>query len=142
MICKELMKTQVECVTQDEAVEVAARKMRDANIGFLPVCDRQMKVLGTLTDRDIAIRVVAERLPIATKVQEVMSKEVVSCRPEDDIRRAEELMGQKQKSRILCLDANGKLAGVISLSDIAQREEASRTARIMREVTGREARVH
>ena len=63
MKCKDIMKTDIECVSPQASVQEAARKMRDQNIGFLPVCEANMKVIGTVTDRDITIRAVAEGLP-------------------------------------------------------------------------------
>jgi CBS domain-containing protein len=139
MLCEEIMKRDIECLSSQDTVQAAARKMLDANVGFLPICDVSKKVLGTLTDRDIAIRVVATGKPDTTRVADVMTKEVVACRPKDDIDKAEQLMGKNQKSRILCVDDAGKLVGVISLSDIAQRD-GSHVAQTMREVTEREAR--
>ncbi len=141
MRCEEIMKRDVECLGLDDTVGQAAIRMRDTNIGFLPVCDEAGKVVGTLTDRDIAVRLVAAGDPPTTKANEIMSREVVSCRPADDISVAERLMGDHHKSRILCLDEDGALAGVISLSDIAQHEEGTRAAQTMRDVTAREARL-
>jgi CBS domain-containing protein len=116
--------------------------MRDENIGFLPVCDDKSKVLGTITDRDIAIRVCADdRACSKTQIADVMTREVIACRPGDDIGRAQQLMSKHHKSRILCTDDSGKLVGVISLSDIAQRM-ADAGAQILREVTTREAQTH
>jgi len=71
-----------------------------------------------------------------------MTPEVVACRPDDDVTDAEQLTGKRQKSRMLVTDENGRLVGVISLSDIAQVEEASRASETMRQVTHREARPH
>ena len=116
--------------------------MRDANIGFLPVCDPSRKVLGAITDRDIAVRVVADGRPPTTAVGDVMTREVVACRPEDDVRRAEELMGKQHKSRMIVADEQWRLLGVISLSDIAQVEDASRASQTMKQVTEREVRPH
>jgi CBS domain-containing protein len=98
-----------------------------------------MQVLGTITDRDIAIRLVAESRPATTPVNDLMTREIVACKPTDDIRKAEQLMGTQQKSRIMCLDDAGRLVGVISLSDIAQREKGDWAARTMKQVTEREA---
>ena len=140
MRCEHIMKRNVECVSPGDSVQTAAMRMRDQNIGFLPVCEKDMKVLGTITDRDLAIRILAEGRPAATSVHDVMTDEVIACRPEDELRRAEELMGRHHKSRIMCVDGNGVLAGVISLSDIAQQDKASRAAQTMRGVTEREAR--
>jgi len=139
MRCEHIMKRNVECVSPGETAQAAAMRMRDENIGFLPVCEKDMKVLGTITDRDLAIRILAEGRPAATSVREVMTDEVIACRPEDDLRRAEELMGRHQKSRIMCVNEIGVLAGVISLSDIAKQEKASRAAATMRSVSQREA---
>ena len=142
MRCEEIMKRDVECVEPTKPVQDAARRMRDANIGFLPVCDPSRKVLGAITDRDIAVRIVADGRPPTTAVGDVMTREVIACRPDDDVRRAEQLMGRHHKSRMICTDEEGRLLGVISLSDIAQVEEASRASQTMKQVTEREARPH
>lgn len=140
MKCYEVMKRPVSCVSPKDSCQDAAIKMREENVGFLPVCDAHRKVVGTVTDRDIAIRLVAERHEPTTSVEEIMSRELVSCFENDDLRQAEELMGQYHKSRILCLDAKGFLVGVISLSDIARVEEASRVKDTWRRVAEREVR--
>ncbi len=59
MRCEEIMKRDTECVSPTDTIERAAAMMRDANVGFLPVCDAEKRVVGTITDRDIAIRLVA-----------------------------------------------------------------------------------
>jgi len=139
MRCEEIMKHDVVCVSQDDAVLKAADKMRKENVGFLPVCDRSGVVIGTITDRDITIRVVAEGLsPSTTLVRSVMTNEVIACRPNDDVHFAEELMGQKHKSRILCTDDKGRIQGVISLSDIALWD-SERALQTMQQVASREA---
>jgi CBS domain-containing protein len=99
-------------------------------------------VLGALTDRDLAIRVLAHSRPLSTKAGDVMTRGVVACRPDDDVQRAEQLMGQHHKSRVLCTEADGRLVGIISLSDIAQSEDDRRTAQTIRRVTEREAVQH
>ena len=142
MKCAEVMKRTVECLLEDDTVEEAARRMRDANIGFLPVCDRNRKVVGTLTDRDIAIRVAAENLVAGDcVVGRVMSTEIVSCGPEDELAEAEGLMGQHRKSRIVIVDGAGVIQGVISLSDVVDRESPRRASVTMREVISREMRL-
>ena len=136
MLCEDIMKTDVESVSPVDTIEDAARKMRDENLGFLPVCDETRQVLGTITDRDIAIRAVAESLPASTPVEDVMTSEVVSCSPKDSIDTALQLMAENHKSRIMCLDDEGRLVGIISLSDIAQLVgDASET---LRQVSDRE----
>lgn len=138
MICSEIMKSSIECAAPTDSAGSAAKKMRDHNVGFLPVCDENLQVLGTLTDRDLAIRVLAEGRPDTTPVADLMTHEVVACRTSDNLSRAEELMGLFRVSRMLCVDEDGLLAGVISLSDIAQHETLSRAAQILRDVTMRE----
>lgn len=139
MRCEDLMKRDVISVGPDDTVQLAAKRMRDGNVGFLPVCEGSGRVLGTVTDRDIAIRAAADdRLPSACLVREVMTSELVSCRAADDLSRAERLMGSRKKSRLLVTDGDGLLQGVLSLSDIAQFEGARRTGATIREVSSRE----
>jgi len=137
MRCEELMKKDVRFVSPRDTVEDAAIRMKDHDVGFLPVCDQSRKVLGTLTDRDIAMRVVAGKKPSSTFVEEVMTDEVIACRPEDDVQDAQLVMAENHKSRIICCDPDGRLLGVISLSDIAQHagDTASET---LRDVSARE----
>jgi CBS domain-containing protein len=140
MRCEDIMKRDVECVSPQDTVQTTAARMRDQQVGFLPVCDAKKSILGAVTDRDLAVRVLAAGLPATTRVEQVMSPEVIACRPEDDLRRAEELMTRNHKSRIMCVTEKGVLMGVISLSDVAQAENASRAARTMRGVSEREIR--
>jgi CBS domain-containing protein len=141
MQCSTLMKTDLECCGVDETIEDAAARMKDRCVGFLPVCQGRTKVLGTLTDRDIVVRVVAAGLNASeTKVSEVFSREVISCSPDDDLTVAEALMSKHKKSRILCLDRDETLVGVISLSDVARVETGARSAALLRSVAQREAR--
>lgn len=139
MQCREIMKHDVQFVSQNETIQTAARKMRDANIGFLPVVDETQRVCGTVTDRDLAIRALAEARLADTPVASVMSREVVACNPADDLSAAESLMTSRKKSRVMCIDTDGRLAGVISLSDIAQAEGSRKAAKTLRGVTQREA---
>lgn len=139
MRCDEIMKQNVECAMPEDSVEDAACKMRDHNLGFLPICDDAGRVLGALTDRDIAIRVVAEGKPNSTRVEEVMTPDVVATKPEDNLETAEQLMAKHHKSRMMCIDSDGRLAGVISLSDIAQHHQQA-ASDTLREVSAREAR--
>jgi CBS domain-containing protein len=139
MLCSEIMKSEIECLSPIDAADIAARKMRDHNIGFLPVCDEALHAVGTLTDRDITVRLVAQNLPLATPVGELMSMDVVACRPTDHVRKAEELMSLHRVSRILCVDDDGTIAGIISLSDIAQHESPALAVQTLKDVTAREA---
>jgi CBS domain-containing protein len=141
MKCEEVMKGDVECVSPRDTVENAAARMRDENVGFLPVCDESGTVLGTITDRDIAIRVVAGKRPGSSLVEAAMTRDVVACRPGDDLEHCEELMAEHHVSRVICVDAAGRLVGVISLSDIAQIDEDGHASDTLRQVSEREARI-
>jgi CBS domain-containing protein len=138
MLCEEIMHRDVECVSEDDVALVAAEKMRRAQIGFLPVCDGSGRMVGALTDRDITVRLVAEDRPTTTRVRSIMTNEVVTCRPNDDLHHAEQLMADKHRSRIVCTDAKGCPVGVISLSDVAQWEP-ERAPDLLRAVSEREA---
>jgi CBS domain-containing protein len=141
MLCRDIMKGDVQCVTARTTVAQAAAIMRDEQIGFLPVCDEARNVIGTVTDRDIAIRVVAENEPADQSVDLFMTTDVVACRSDDDLAIAQDLMGEMQVSRIVCLDEDGELDGVISLSDIAQVGDGTDATATLRSVTVREARM-
>jgi CBS domain-containing protein len=142
MQVEEIMKREVSCCSGGETVQVAARKMRDEEVGFIPICDDQGVPVGTLTDRDIVIRACAEALSVETALcADVMTPEVVACRPEDDLSRVEELMSENQVSRVMVCDEDKKLVGVVSLSDIAQLDEGGRASDVLRDVADREVQV-
>jgi CBS domain-containing protein len=139
MRCEEIMKRQVQSSGERETLQRVAEKMALSNIGFLPVCDEAGKVLGIITDRDITIRAVAKNRAGDTAVAEVMTRAVVSCRDSDDLAVAEQRMIQHRVSRVVVEDGEGRLCGIISLSDLAEREPGRRAAIVLREVASREA---
>jgi CBS domain-containing protein len=139
MRCEKIMKTNVQCLSPDATAVDAARRMRDENIGFLPICNTEGRVLGTVTDRDLVLRAVAEGKGGDTRVSDLMTTEVVSCSPQESLGAAEKLMAENHKSRIVCVDDERKPVGVISLSDIAKHERGTRATRTLRAVTEREA---
>jgi predicted transcriptional regulator len=98
--------------------------MRDDNVGPVPVVSdlHEKKLLGIVTDRDLAVHVVAEgRDPKTVRVEEIMSRKLVNCKAEDDYEKALELMGKYQVRRIPVVDQNGLLVGIISQADVARR---------------------
>lgn len=137
MRCSDIMKRDVQRLLLDDTLLTAARIMRDTHVGFLPVCADD-RVVGVLTDRDITIRVAAEDWrPSSVRVSEVMTQEVISCNPHDSIQVAERLMATHHKSRIVIVDAEGALLGLISLSDLVKREDLLRAAETVRDVATR-----
>jgi CBS domain-containing protein len=133
------MKKWVVFVSPDDVVQLAAVKMREHGVGFLPVCGVDNKPVGVITDRDIAIRAVAEGKPANTKVSAVMTADAVFVSDEDDLSAAEDLMVRRQKSRIMCTDDNGGVSGVISLSDLPGFESARKSGAVFAKVAEREA---
>src|SRR5438270_7781655 len=102
MQCKQIMRQNVQFVRGDDEVGSAAETMRNAEIGFLPVCDLENnKIVGTLTDRDIAIRLVAERKSPATPVAQIMTRVLIFCHSNENVDKARELMESHQVSRII-----------------------------------------
>jgi CBS domain-containing protein len=142
MRCEELMTIEVATVRVGEEVQAAARLMRDLNAGCIPVCQRDGTVVGVLTDRDIAVRLVAEGRSPATPVEEVMTDDLISCLPQADVREAERLMRAHQVSRILVIDDDGRLAGVLGLADLAQSEDARTVGQVFGDISGREFGIH
>jgi CBS domain-containing protein len=139
MRCREIMKTDIESCWDMDSVADVAERMRVRGVGFVPVCDDGGEVVGTITDRDIAVRLVAQRLPHHTPVHRIMSTGPVTCSPEDTLAFAEDLMRRFHKSRIICIDDRMRPVGVISLSDVASQDFPWRAGRTLREVSWREA---
>lgn len=141
MKCSEVMKTDIECASFNASVTSVASRMRDRNIGFMPVCAEDGSAVGTITDRDLALRVLAEhRNPEATTIGEVMSSGVVSLSANQELTDAELLMSKHKVSRIVVLDDAKRPVGVISLSDVAELEGGRLASAVLRSVSQREAR--
>jgi len=120
MKLRDVMTREVEVIGPDTSLMEAAEKMRALDVGALPVSEGAGKVLGILTDRDIVIRAVAQgRDPRMVKAREVMTTGVEYCQVDDDIRDAADHMREKQIRRILVLDDDKKLVGIVSLGDLA-----------------------
>ena len=140
MRCNDIMKVHVEtCWVMDSCADVAER-MRSCGIGFLPVCNDAGEIVGTITDRDLTVRLLAYRMTYDTPVYRVMSTGPVTCKPEDALSFAEELMRSCHKSRIVCVNAQMVPVGVISLSDIAEADFSWRAGKMLRDVSSRERR--
>ncbi len=141
MRCEEIMQQDVFSVSAGESVLDAAAIMRDRNIGFLPVLDEDGRAVGTLTDRDIAIRLCANDLrPSELCIADVMTTDVVSCGADEELRTCEQLMKQFQKSRVIVVDDEERVVGIISLTDIATLDTQRHAARTLRQIAVRDFR--
>lgn len=120
MKIKEIMTSDVEVVRPDDNLQTAAEKMRRRDVGFLPVCDGQ-RLVGTLSDRDLAVRGVADGLdPKSTPVKELATSNVVWCFEDDTIADAAKKMQTGQIRRLMVIRrGDKKLVGVVSLGDLA-----------------------
>ena len=124
MKVKDVMTQNVVTVAPEESVEVAARTLTQYNIGALPVCSAGGKLCGVVTDRDLVTRCIASnRLPGKTSVRDVMTGQVIAAQPDMDIGVAAHLMGRQQVRRLPVVD-NGKLCGMLSLGDLACRDNS------------------
>ena len=138
MRCSEVMLSHVFTCRKGEPARKCAEVMRDERVGFVPVVDGDGKALGIVTDRDIALRLVAAGRGPETPVEQLMSSGLLSCRPDDELSDVEARMAKDKKSRALVLDEEGRCAGVISLSDIALVDAPDHVGKLLREVTQRE----
>jgi len=119
MQVREIMTCGVEVIRPDSTLQEAAQKMKMLDVGPLPVCDGQ-RLVGMITDRDITVRGVAEgRDPRSTPVGEGMTPEVHFCFDDDDVAEAARLMKEKEIRRLLVLNRDKHLVGVLSLGDLA-----------------------
>lgn len=118
----EIMSTDVQVIEPQDTLRHAARLMQDRDVGALPVSDGN-RLLGMLTDRDITIRCVAVGLdPAQTCVSDVMTADVEFCTSDQDTEEVMRLMGDQQVRRLPVLNAEGKLVGIVSLGDLAVRQ--------------------
>ena len=125
MTLRDVMTQPVIRIHPDESVVVAARTLTHYNIGALPVCGSDGRMCGLVTDRDIVTRCLASgRSPAQTTVRDVMTSGVVTVRPDMDTALAASLMGRRQIRR-LPVTENGRLCGIVSLGDLAVKEETS-----------------
>lgn len=119
MYIRDVMTKDVEVISAESSLSEAAQKMKERNIGIVPVVEGE-NILGVLTDRDIAIRSVADgRDPLKTVAGEVMSSGFFWCYENHDIREAAQMMRDNQVRRVIVLDHRDKIAGIVSLGDLA-----------------------
>jgi CBS domain-containing protein len=137
--CQDVMTGDPVCCTPDDSVQRAAQLMKQEDIGPILVCDSRdsKKLVGIVTDRDLAVKVVAEgRNPESTRVGDIMSRELHTCRPEDDLETALQTMQERQVRRIPVVDRQNRVVGIIAQADVATRlDEANRTAEVVEEIS-------
>src|SRR5262245_30388963 len=123
MQVRQVMTRGVEAVDPENTLEEAAKKMKDLDIGLLSVLEND-RPIGVLTDRDVAVRSTAQgEDPTRDKVRDVMTPEVICCFDDEDVAEAGQLMKQKQVRRLLVLNRQNRLVGILSLDDIGVKTD-------------------
>jgi CBS domain-containing protein len=122
MRCSEIMTRDVRTATREMTLREVGSMMREGDMGSVPVVENG-RLIGIVTDRDIVVRCVAEGLDPETSVSKAMTTEIFSVKPDDFAFEAVRLMGDKQVRRVPVVDQEGKLAGIISMADIALETE-------------------
>lgn len=133
-----MTKNPVCCLPKDDVMK-AAQLMKRLNVGPIPVIDANetKKLVGFLTDRDLALKIVAEgRDPKSTKVEEVMTRKVVTCQMDDDLQKVMDVMAENQLRRIPVVDSENRIIGIIAQADVATRlDQPSKTAELVKDIS-------
>jgi len=134
-IIKDVMTSNPCSIDAEKSVAYAAKMMREEDVGLAPIVEGD-KLIGMLTDRDIAIRVVAEgRNPEQVKVADVASKQVVTIDPQQDLDDALRIMAKHQVRRLPVVEEDGKLVGVVAQADIAREGDDKQTGELVEEIS-------
>jgi CBS domain-containing protein len=131
----EAMTSKLCAIDSDKSVAYAAKMMRDEDVGFAPIVEGD-RLVGALTDRDIAVKVVAEgKDPEQTGVLEIASTELVTVYPQQEFDEALRLMAHHQVRRLPVVEEDGRLVGVLAQADVAQEADSKDTGRMVEEIS-------
>ena len=132
---KDLMTSNPRSIDSEKSVAYAAKMMRDENVGLAPIV-RGDQLVGTVTDRDITIRVVAEgKNPESTKVTEIASTVLVTVEPKQDLDEALRLMAKHQVRRLPVVEEGGRLVGVVAQADVARNADDAQTGELVEKIS-------
>jgi len=116
---KDVMTKGAECISPTASLQTAAQRMKDLDVGPLPVCEND-RIVGIITDRDITVRGVCQGCsPKTTTVRDIMTPQIVFCFEDQDVQEAARLMWDKQIRRLVVLNRKKRLVGIVSLGDLA-----------------------
>lgn len=119
MNVKNVMTAHAECISPNDSIQSAAEKMKSLDVGFLPICEND-RLVGSITDRDIVIRGVCDGCDTkTTRVRAVMTPQVAYCFEDDTLEEAAELMRTKRIRRLVVLNFQKRMVGVVTLGDLA-----------------------
>jgi CBS domain-containing protein len=128
------MSRDVQIASPKQSIRDAARIMAKIDAGALPVGEND-RLVGVITDRDIAIRAVAEGKAPTTKIRDVMSQEVLYCFDDQDLEEVAQNMGEMKIRRLPVVNRDKRLVGIISLGDLARKEDAGTTGHAISEIS-------
>lgn len=134
MKIQEVMTRDVQVARPDESIQSVARRMSEGDFGFMPVCDG-MKIEGTVTDRDLTVRALAEGKSFETPVAAVMSRDVQWCRADEDAKDVLKLMGDRQIRRLPIVDDDNRLVGVVALGDLTGKVRDKHTGDALEDIS-------
>lgn len=136
MHVREIMTPDPTCCGPETTLQEVAKKMADEDCGCIPIVDKDMKPVGTITDRDITCRTVAEgKNPLDLTAADCMSSPVISVSKESDIEECCKLMEDNQLRRLLVVDENGACCGIVAQADIARKAPESMSGDLVKEVS-------
>ena len=136
MKISEIMTRDVEIIQPDDTLRMAAQKMRNRDIGFLPVCDGE-SLMGVLSDRDITVRAFADGMDINVMLgRDLMTSPAIYCFDDQDVTEAAQVMGENQIRRLVILNReNKRVIGVISLGDLVRKGVTDLSGQVLRKVS-------
>jgi CBS domain-containing protein len=132
---KDAMTSNPCTIDADKTVDYAAKMLKDENVGLAPIVEGQ-RLVGTLTDRDIVLRVVAEGLdPKTVRVREVASTNLITIDPQQDLDEALRLMASHQVRRLPVVEEDGRVVGVLAQADVAQEANEKEVGAMVEEIS-------
>ena len=136
MNIKDIMTTEVQVLEPNDTLQTAAQRMRGHDIGLLPICDND-RLVGVVSDRDLAIRATAEGLdPKSTKVSQIKSDDVAYCYVDQSVEEAARVMQERQIRRLVVLDRKDKrMVGIVALGDVATNGTAKTAGEVLEVVS-------
>jgi CBS domain-containing protein len=136
--CSEVMTENPSCCLPSDEASRAASLMKSENVGSIPVIESEQtrKLIGIVTDRDLAMQIVADGRDKSTKVSDVMTTNVVTCLVDEDVQNALDAMADYRLRRIPVVDVDGRIVGIISQADVATRvDQPEETAEVVKEIS-------
>ena len=131
---RDIMTKGAECVTETDSLVDAARKMRDLDVGALPICGTDEKLKGMISDRDIAVRAVAEQIDLTKPVSTLAQGKPVTIGADDSVDEALRTMAKHKVRRLPVIDGD-RLVGIVSQADVARSIDESKTGELVEAIS-------